>query len=477
MDLPAPVILWFRDDLRLADHPALQDAVATGRPVIPVHVLDDKSPGQWALGGAARWWLHHSLAALGADLAARGATLILRRGPADQVLPALMRETGASLLVAGASGQPWARAVEDRLTGVLGPDRLRLFRTGMLFDPARLRNKSGGPFQVFTPFARACLTRDDLPPLSNPPERIQGATGVASDTLESWALRPTRPNWATGFEPVWTPGEAGARDRAERFVREALEGYGGLRDRPDIEGSSRLSPHLRFGEIAPQRLWRLAAGRPGADGFLRELLWREFAAHLLWHFPAMPEQPLRPEWHAMPWRDDPAALRAWQTGRTGVPIVDAGMRQLWSTGWMHNRVRMIVGSFLVKHLLLPWQAGEAWFWDTLVDADLATNAMNWQWVAGCGADAAPYFRVFNPVTQGQKFDPEGQYVRRYLPELPSLGSRWIHAPWSMPALERIGAGIGAGHPYAQPIVDLADGRERALRAFAALRGRDGLDSG
>jgi deoxyribodipyrimidine photo-lyase len=284
---------------------------------------------------------------------------------------------------------------------------------------------------------------------------------------------PEHPDWAAGLRQTWTPGEAGAAERAQAFLHRGLAGYAAARDHPAQDGTSMLSPHLHFGEISAAQLWHLAHRYPDGAGrktFIREVLWREFSANLLWNNPALPEEPLRPEFAAMPWRDDPAGQRAWQKGRTGIPIVDAGMRQLWQIGWMHNRVRMIVASFLIKHLMLPWQDGEAWFWDTLVDADLASNAGNWQWVAGCGADAAPYFRIFNPLLQGRKFDPEGHYVRRFVPELAGLGADNIHAPWEAPSAELARAGVVLGKDYPRPIVDLAEGRARALQAYAQIRG-------
>lgn len=463
-----PVILWFRNDLRLADHAALRAALDTGRPVLPVYVLDDEAAGPWALGGAARWWLHHSLTALAGSLHARGAPLVLRRGRAERIIPVLAAEMGESEIFTGGSAEPWARAVDRAIAGTLGPGRLRRMRTTMLFNPDSIRTKAGGPFSVYTPFSNACLDAGEPPPLLPAPGHIPAPEAPWSDRLDDWALLPARPDWAGGLRATWTPGEAGALDRLSRFMRAGLADYAEQRDWVAMEGTSLLSPHLRFGEIAAERLWhatREASAGPGADKFIREVLWREFAIHLLWHHPTMPDRPLRTAFAAMPWRDDPTALRAWRTGHTGIPIVDAGMRQLWQTGWMHNRVRMIVASFLVKHLLLPWQAGEAWFWDTLVDADLANNAAGWQWVAGCGADAAPYFRVFNPVLQGRKFDPDGAYVRRFVPELRTLATRFLHAPWEAPAQAL------AGIRYAKPIVDLGAGRTRALAAFAAVKDR------
>jgi deoxyribodipyrimidine photo-lyase len=468
----APAIVWFRDDLRLADHAPLLAAVDTGRPVLAAYVLDERSAGIWAPGGASRWWLHHSLAALRAALEKRGATLVLRRGDSATIITDLAERTGARFVFAGVSAAPWARRADQAISEALGPETLRLLPTATLFHPDLLRTKAGGAYSVYTPFAHAALALGGPPPPLPAPDAIRAAPAPAPDRLEDWGLLPSGPDWAAGLRDAWTPGEAGALQRAEAFLTRSLAGYATHRDRPAAEATSRLSPHLHFGEISAARLWHMVHRRPNGSGrarFIRELLWREFCGNLLWYNRGLPDTPLKPEFAAMPWRDDNPALRAWQQGRTGVPIVDAGMRQLWQTGWMHNRVRMVVASFLVKHLMLPWQAGEAWFWDTLVDADLANNAGNWQWVAGCGADAAPYFRIFNPVVQGRKFDPDGEYVRRYLPELAGLDARHIHAPWEAPAAALAEAGVVFGATYPNPIVDLAEARTRALDAYARIR--------
>ena len=468
--MDAPVILWFRDDLRLTDHAALHAAHATGRPVLPVYVLDDKAQ---ALGGAARWWLHHSLASLSRSLVSQGSGLTLRRGAASEILPALVEATGAVEVFTGGLADPAARATDRAIADRLAQRDVRFhrMRTTSLFRPDQPKTKAGGPFSVYTPFAVACLALpppDPLPaPSFSPPPRLP------SDPLDDWRLLPTRPDWAAGLRETWTPGEAGAHVRLDRFLAGTITGYAANRDIPGIDSTSMLSPHLRFGEISPAQVLLAVRARVTGDDankFVNELLWREFSHHLLWHHPTLPDEPLRPEFAAMPWRDDPAALKAWQHGQTGIPIVDAGMRQLWRTGWMHNRVRMIVASFLVKHLLIDWRLGQAWFWDTLVDADLANNAASWQWVAGCGADAAPFFRIFNPVLQGQKFDPDGAYVHRFVPELGCLNPRYLHAPWDAPATVLKAAGIVLGQTYPAPIANLAEGRARALAAFASLRG-------
>jgi deoxyribodipyrimidine photo-lyase len=460
----APVILWLHRELRLHDNAALHAALATGRPVLPVFVLDDETPGAWAAGGASRWWLHHSLASLGADFARLGSTLVLRRGRFADVIPRLAAETGAVAVHAGQPTEPWARRAMAEIGRALGP-KLHLHRTTTLFEPDSIRTQSGGAYGVFTPYSRACLARGTPEAPLPAPERI-GRAEAASDTLDSWRLLPTRPDWAGGLREQWHPGEAGAARRLDAFARGVVKGYDKTRNLPGIAGTSALSPHLHWGEVSAGQVWHAVAPAgdgPGVTTYIAELLWREFSADLLWHHPDLPEQPLRREFAAMPWRRDARGLKAWQEGRTGLPIVDAGMRQLWHTGWVHNRVRMITASFLVKHLLIPWQEGEAWFWDTLVDADLASNAAQWQWVAGCGADAAPFFRIFNPVLQGRKFDPDGAYVRKWVPELAGVPDKYIHAPWEQP-----GDLLSRGRAYPAPIVDLAEGRARALDAFRGL---------
>jgi deoxyribodipyrimidine photo-lyase len=470
----APAILWFRNDLRLADHAALHAAIGTGRPVLPVFILEEKAAGAWTEGAASRWWLHHSLAALRRSLSERGSPLVLRRGDSVEIIVELVRRTGARDVFTGGSAEPWARRLDQAACKALNKQgaMLHRMRTTMLFHPESVRTKTGGPYGIYTPFANACLALGGPKEPVPPPASIPGANAPASDCLDAWGLLPTGPDWASGLRETWTPGEAGAAERVEAFLTSGLAGYDKGRDFPGQDGTSMLSPHLHFGEISAAQVWhraRFHSAGTARDKFVRELLWREFCIHLLWHHPTLPEAPVRPEFAAMRWRDDRAGLLAWQRGRTGVPIVDAGMRQLWRTGWMHNRVRMVAASFLTKHLLIPWQQGEAWFWDTLVDADLANNAANWQWVAGCGADAAPYFRIFNPVLQGRKFDPEGDYLRRFVPELARLDNRYIHAPWEAPATVLAAAGIELGRSYPLPIVDLAAGRTRALEAYGGIR--------
>ena len=477
-------IHWFRHDLRLADHPALSAAVARDAAIVPVYVLDDDGDGDWALGGASRWWLHHALAALGQGLEACGSRLVLRRGATVAALLKLAEETGAATISFTRGYDPASRRLEATLQTECkraGLD-LKRYSGALLFEPEAIRTKTGDPFRVFTPFWKACQDAPPPRPSLPAPERLgRHARGPASDSLASWSLLPLKPDWAGGMRATWVPGEAGAVERLSDFLDEAVANYASDRDLPGKPGTSRLSPYLHFGNISPRQCWhsaRLAAGMnpaksTGAATFLREIGWREFSAHLLYHYPHLADTPFRPDFAVFPWSDDKAAnsrnLKAWQRGRTGYPIVDAGMRELWQTGWMHNRVRMIVASLLCKHMLIPWQDGARWFWDTLVDADVASNQASWQWVAGSGADAAPYFRIFNPVLQGAKFDPAGDYVRRYVPELAKLPPAHIHRPWEAPPAVLAAAGVTLGKNYPRPIVDHAEGRARALAAYARMK--------
>ena len=471
-------IVWFRQDLRLQDNPALAAAVARGGPIVPVYILDDAGEGRWPAGGAARWWLHHSLAALDAALRERGSCLVLARGESGPVLRALISATGADAVHWNRRYEPAVIARDQALKAGLGVEA-RSFNAALLFEPHAVQNKAGTPFKVFTPFWRHCLT---LP--VGEPVRLSLRTLPApvrwpqSIPLADLGLLPAT-GWDAGFATAWEPGEAGAQRRLKKFMAAGLGGYADRRDRPGVDGTSALSPCLHFGELGPRQVWAAVKASAGGSGvfppsrgaqvFLAEVGWREFAHHLLFHFPHTAEQPLREEFAAFPWRRDAAHLRAWQRGRTGYPVVDAGMRQLWATGWMHNRVRMITASFLVKHLRLPWQAGADWFWDTLVDADLAGNTLGWQWTAGCGADAAPYFRIFNPTLQGEKFDPDGDYVRRWLPELARVPAGFIHRPWEAPPEVLASAGVCLGRDYPQPVVNHGEARKAALAALKTIR--------
>ena len=474
----APVLLWFRRDLRLTDQEAVTVAAESGAPVIPVFILDesDAKPHR-AMGAASRWWLHHSLTSLAARLDTLGNPLMLRRGDAVQTILALVAETGAEAVHTGFMPDPGERATDRAIAEALAGQarKLHRHRTTLLHDPHKVQTQAGNPFRVFTPFSKAFEAQVHIRPPGAAPKHLAAGPSIASDRLTDWALLPTIP-WDRGMTDEWTPGETGAAERLTDFVADAASHYQTGRDIPGDAGTSRLSPHLHWGEISPWQVWEAvgdAKGHTGVATYRRELIWREFAAHLLWHFPLMVDQPLRTEFADFPWEQDKAAEHAWQRGQTGIPIVDAGLRELWAIGWMHNRVRMIVASLLVKHLLIPWQNGERWFWDTLVDADLAANCVNWQWVAGCGADAAPFFRIFNPVLQGKKFDPKGYYVRQWVPELAQLPDAYIHEPWTAPESVLRAARVALGGNYPKPIVDLAAGRARALAALKQITGRDG----
>ncbi len=449
----------------------------TGAPVLCLFVLDD-SAGR-APGAATRWWLAQSLRSLGAAIAARGGSLVLRKGPAAKVIGEVAHQSGARAVYWNAIAQAPHQAVERQLAAMLA--RLGIgsqsFAGDLLVPPSAIRTKDGRGLRVFTPFWRRVLSLGDPPKPLPTPKQLRPGPKIAGDVLESWRLAPSTPDWAGGLREAWTPGEASARARLRDFLSHTLRGYVGDRDRPDRDGTSRLSPHLRFGELSPRQIWhaaRFAADEdptlgPGIEKFLSELGWREFCRHLLHDHPDLAIANLQTNFDSFPWTRDAKALAAWHRGRTGYPIVDAGLRELWRTGVMHNRVRMVVASFLVKHLLIDWREGEAWFWDTLVDADAGSNPANWQWVAGCGADAAPYFRVFNPQLQGEKFDADGSYVRRWVPELKDMPAKLIHRPWQATPIELASAGITLGKTYPQPIVDHAKGRERALAAYATIR--------
>ena len=468
-------IVWLRDDLRLDDQPAIRAAASA--PALVVYILDEK-PGR-ALGGASRWWLGQSLTAFAESLARIGGRLDLLRGDPETLIPALARQAEADAVF-------WTRrygAAEidkaDRIESALRRQGVNTqsFNGQLLRDPASIRTEAGAPFKLFTPFWRRCR---EIGPFDSPhaaPRQLHAAPWPKSAPhraeIADLDLQPSKPDWSGGLSQSWTPGEAGARARLHAFLDDALADYAEARDVLAGETTSRLSPHLRFGEISPRRIVAAtqgAASHRGVDKFLSELGWREFSHALLMQQPKLARKNWNPRFDAFPWRTDKAALAAWKRGRTGYPAVDAGMRELWATGYMHNRVRLIAGSFLAKHLRLDWREGEAWFWDTLCDADEASNPANWQWVAGSGADAAPYFRVFNPMLQGEKFDPQGAYVRRWVPELAQLDARYIHAPWRAPGAALEAAGVKLGRDYPAPIVDHAEARARALAAFAEIGG-------
>lgn len=462
--MTAPIVLWLRDDLRTGDHPALHAAVSSGKPVLPLFILDDAAAGAWRAGGAARWWLHHALEALEMPV-------LRREGDSATILDEVIEATGADTVFWTRRYEPFAIGQDRKIKADLKARGIRVasFPGRTLFEPFGIRQKNGGPYKVFTPYFRqwqsglghlVCLPRPDATRWSD--------HGLDNDDLR---LLPTAPDWAGGLRESWRVSEEAARERLDAFVEEALDSYAKDRDFPAIAGVSRLSPFLHAGLISPRqivaRLQMVEDERTFA--YLRQIAWRDFAAHCLFHNPAMPETSLRAGFEAFPWRDDAERLRAWQEGRTGFPVVDAGMRELWQTGYMHNRVRMLTGSFLTKNLMIHWRSGLEWFHDTLVDADLANNSMGWQWVAGSGIDAAPYFRIFNPTVQGERFDPNGDYVRRFVPELARLPAEWIHKPADAPAdvLDRADVRLGASYP--SPIVDHATARNRALEAFRNMK--------
>jgi deoxyribodipyrimidine photo-lyase len=483
----APAIVWFRDDLRLSDNPALARAAKSGRPLCCIYVHDEANHALRPRGAAARWWLHHALDSLDRALRGHGGGLLLLRGPEAHMVSALARDVDASAVYWNRRYAPAQREVDDALRESLREAGLAV-ETGnssLLYEPWELETGGGTPFKMHAAFWRAATRLGETAPPQPVPRamRVQPLPHTLSPALrthvvelEDLELLPRRPDWAGGLREAWQPGagisEPGAARMLRQFVDQALGGYDERRDAPDGAATSCLSPYLRAGMISPRQVAhavRGAAIRPAArDKFMGELGWREFSYHLLYHYPELPRRNFKPNFDAMPWRKDADALRAWQRGMTGYPMVDAGMRQLWRTGWLHNRARMIVASFLVKHLLIDWRVGEAWFWDTLVDADPANNVVNWQWVAGTGPDAAPFFRIFNPVTQGQKYDPDGAYVRRWLPELAQLPDAVIHAPWTAGEDTLAQCGVQLGRDYPLPIVDHEQARQRALQAFKTV---------
>ncbi|WP_284727904.1 MULTISPECIES: cryptochrome/photolyase family protein [Alphaproteobacteria] len=472
-----PIIVWFRRDLRLKDNAALACAAECGRPVIAVYVHEPSEMGNRSLGAAQAWWLHHSLKGLAAALEGIGSRLVLRSGSADAALGALIAETGATSVFWNRRYDPSGIAVDSSLKEELTRTGLtvRSFSGQLLHEPTCLKTGAGGPYRVYTPFWRA------LEASGGPPEPVAAPSSLAtperwplSESLENWHLVPGKPNWAAGFSTVWTPGEAGAHDKLARFLAEGIDGYKAKRDYPALRHTSELSPHIALGEISPASVWHATRGlteRIAAEDvlhFRKELAWRDFSYHLLFHFPDLATKNWNARFDAFPWENTPELFERWARGQTGYPIVDAGMRQLWRHGTMHNRVRMIVASFLIKDLMIDWRKGERWFRDTLVDADPGSNAASWQWVAGSGADASPFFRIFNPVSQGEKFDINGDYVRTFVPELARLGSAFIHRPFEAPKATLSAAGIVLGETYPLPIVDHGKARARAMLAYQSL---------
>lgn len=482
----ATSLVWFRQDLRLSDNPALQAACQQGH-IIPVYILDDAHAADWRMGGASRWWLHHSLQTLSDSLNHK---LLVLSGDALEILPVLARQLGVAQVVWNRCYEPWRIKRDSQLKTALQDQGItvRSFNASLLWEPWQVLKEDNTPYKVFTPFYRKGCKRAGEPPQPSgkpasmncrtlPDEEFRGhrlADLQGPDGIAALSLLPSIP-WDSTMRETWQPGEDAAQTRLSEFLETGLDDYQEGRNFPARPNVSRLSPYLHFGEISPRQVWHQACASALAqnqdkqlDTFLSELGWREFSYSLLYHNPDLPEQPIQQKFANFPWQQDKEALRAWQQGQTGYPLVDAGMRELWQTGYMHNRVRMVVGSFLVKNLRQHWHHGEAWFWDCLVDADLASNSASWQWIAGCGADAAPYFRVFNPVTQSEKFDRQAEYIRRFVPELAALPDKYIHAPFAAPANVLQQAGIVLGRDYPEPVVDLKTSREDALAAFKSL---------
>lgn len=470
--MPKCHLIWFRQDLRLSDNPAIQAAASDADELIPLYIHELPDDSAWPPGAASQWWLHHSLHALNSALSELGNPLVILVGKAADVLPNLCEEHHVDAVFWNRRYEPDHLDQDKALKSRLKHDGLVVesFNGNLLFEPWEVLRDKKHPYRVFTPYWKACLATNKAQPVNEAPANLPPRPKeIESAPLETLNLLPTI-HWDEGLEKSWKPGETGAQTRLEEFIDDGLSHYRTGRDFPAESYTSRLSPHLHFGEISPRQILnQIDQLENNGSHFKRELIWREFAHHLLFHFPQTTEEPMNPKFEYMPWLEDETALERWQRGNTGIPIVDAGMRELWHTGWMHNRVRMIVGSLLVKNMGQQWLNGARWFWDTLVDADLANNTLGWQWVAGCGADAAPYFRIFNPVLQGEKFDAEGKYTRKWVPEIASLPDKFLHQPWAAPDSVLRDAGIRLGKDYPNPIVDLKISREQALERYAEAR--------
>ena len=474
----SPVIYCFRNDLRLLDNPALQYAIETSKPIFFVYIYDPNA--DWAPGSASRWWLHQSLLSIQKDLKALNSKLFYFSGSAIEVLPRLALEVQCDQVVYSRVYEPTALNQDRKLLDLLNDKdiNLKISQGNVLFKPGSILNQQGKIYKVFTPFYKACREFGFPSQISEIPKKVI-AYNYQGDSLllDELNLLPKK-NWVNGLKAQWKPGEKNANLLLKKFVTGGIFQYSGNRDTPNLDSTSHLSPYLHFGELSPQRiiyhLTKAGNEKPTleieSEKIIRQLIWREFACHILVSYPFTTDKPFQEKFSKFPWKcSDKKLMQAWQQGRTGYPIIDAGMRELWSTGYMHNRVRMIVASFLTKNGLLHWKKGALWFWDTLVDADLAQNTMNWQWVAGCGVDAAPYFRIFNPITQSKKFDAEGIYIRRWCPELDNIPNKYIHAPWEAPSQILSNANVSIGKDYPEPIVDLKTTRERALQNYQALK--------
>lgn len=473
-------LFWFTNDLRLADNPGLAAAARDHEATVPLYVMDEGDP--WAPGEASRWWLHHSLAHLQNAIAQQEGTLLLRRGSAIDIISALCEKLQISAVYFSRGYEPWLAQQQEILFNSLEKKGItcKRYSSRLLLEPDQILNQQGKPFQVFTPFYRRALkTPNFSPPITMPKIEWSSTKDSLAENLCQWQLRPTSPDWAQPFLQWWQPGEDGARETLNQSLNEIIERYQEARDCPALLGTSRLSPALHFGELSPRQIWTTAKEHSGLDyeasaPFLRQLIWREFSYYLLHHWPEITDKPFKKDFSHFPWQQNAEALVAWQQGLTGYPIVDAGMRELWHTGWIHNRVRMIAASFLTKHLRIHWREGAQWFWNTLLDADLANNSASWQWVAGSGADASPYFRIFNPTLQGEKFDKKGEYIRQWIPELKALPDKYIHTPWQAPQHVLQAAGVMLGRDYPAPIVNHREAREQALGAYRATRDRSSV---
>ena len=467
-------IHWFRQDLRITDNPSLE-AAAEFDAVLPIYILDNENSKEFKLGSASKWWLHHSLNSLNQSL--EGKLSIYKDNPTD-VIKNLLENYDIKAVFWNRCYEPWRIDGDKDIKNYLDGKNIETqsFNSNLLWEPWNISKDDGTPYRVFTPYyKKGCLNSED----PRIPSGEASIGSICNDTnsiaIEDLNLIPEI-KWYLEMEDIWEPGEEGAKKRLHQFLEEGLSDYKEGRNFPNKKNVSRLSPYLHFGEISPNEVWHQAKTKESITGiqksldhFLSELGWREFSYYLLYHFPFLPKENFQAKFNRFPWIKDEFLLDLWQKGKTGYPIVDAGMRELWQTGYMHNRLRMVVGSFLVKNLLIDWREGENWFWDCLVDADLASNSAGWQWVAGSGADAAPYFRIFNPVTQGLKFDPEGEYTKKYVPELKLLPNKFLFNPWEAPKEILKEAGIELGKDYPEPIIDLKSSRELALKAFGKTK--------
>ncbi|MDX1949077.1 MAG: deoxyribodipyrimidine photo-lyase [Rickettsiales bacterium] len=478
-------LVWFRQDLRITDNPALKNAIENSKFTSAIYILDDEKKQKIrALGGASKWWLHYALQDLSNNLKENyNIDLIIRKGNPEEIIPEICAENNIEKLYYNRLYEPYYYKRDSEISDILSKQNIAVenFNSALLVEPWEVKNGSREFFKVYTHFYKACL-KNFIPrnSIKKPkPQNKKFQKDIFSESLESLNLTPKKPNWAKGFYDYWQVSEGAAENRLYNFLENLVENYDEKRNFPDVENTSKLSPYLHFGQISPHQILDACElfkqknpnSINGINKFISEIYWREFSYNLMFNFPSLPEKNFRAEFDNFPWEDNLENLKKWQKGKTGYPIIDAGMRELWHTGWMHNRVRMIVGSLLTKHLLTHWKYGEEWFWDCLVDADLANNSASWQWVSGSGADAAPYFRIFNPVMQGEKFDAYGVYVRKWIPELKHLPNEFIHKPWLASPLILKAAGVELGKNYPEPIIPMEKGRNKALEAYQKMRGK------